>query len=262
VPLLKIGRALILLFLCVASLRAEEPQSAKIAFQSYISALETRLDAQNGSGSSFLWIDQDAQRHDAARKGEIPVRHINTPSVSGGTLEHWIGGTFIPNATPAQVLKVDQDYARYSAYYAPEIVQSRLLSHEGNHFQVFYRLKKHKIVTVVLDTTHGIDFVPLGSDKYFVRSHSEQIHEVKNPGEADEKVLREGEGLGFLWSMNSYWRVEQRDGGVYVECEVVTLARSIPLGMGALLRSTIESFASDSLTNTLRAKKQAVLATH
>jgi hypothetical protein len=259
VPYLKIFRGLILLFLSIASLHAEESQSAKLAFQNYITTLEARLNAQNSSGNSFLWIDQNDQRRAAARNGEIPVQHVDTPPVSGGTLEHWIGGAFIPNATLEQVLKIDQDYPHYTSYYAPEIVQSRVLAHDGDHFQVFYRLKKHKIVTVVLDTTHSIDFVHLGDNRYFVRSHSEQIHEVKNPGEPDEKVLPEGDGLGFLWSMNSYWRVEQRNGGVYIECEVVTLARSIPLGMGALLRPTIESFASDSLINTLKEKRQAVL---
>jgi len=257
---LKTFRLFAFLLLCVAPLQAEEPQSAKTAFQKYIVALETRLNTQNSSGKDFLWIDQDARRLATVRKGEITVQHVNTPSVPGGTLEHWIGGEFIPNATLPLVLKIDQDYARYTTYYAPEIIQSRLLAHDGNHFQVFYRLKKHKIVTVVLDTVHGIDFVPLDSDRYFIRSRSEQVREVKDAGEADEKVLPEGEGLGFLWAMNSYWRVEQRDGGVYLECEVVTLARSIPLGMGALLRSTIESFASESLTNTLKEKRQAVLA--
>jgi hypothetical protein len=260
VPVLKVYLSLALLFFCTAITQAEEPQAAKSAFQSYIAALETRLDVQNTAGSGFLWVDQDAQRRDAVRKGGIPVQRVNTPQVPGGTLEHWIGGAFLPNATLDQVLKIDQDYAHYAAYYTPDIIQARLISHTGNHFQVFYRLKKHKIVTVVLDTVHGIDFVPLGNDRYFVRSHSEQVHEVKDPGEPDEKVLPEGQGLGFLWAMNSYWRVEQRDGGVYVECEVVTLARSIPLGMGALLRSTIESFASESLANTLKAKRQAVLA--
>lgn len=247
------------LLLCCASLYAEEPLAARTAFQNYINSLESRLNAQNSSASNFLWVDQSGLR-DAVKRGEIPVQHIKSPDVSGGTLEDWIGAAFIPNATLSQVLKIDQDYAHYATYYAPEIVQVRLLSHSGNHFQVFYRLKKHKFVTVVLDTTHGIDFTPLDDHRYFVRSRSEQIHEVKDAGEAGEKIMPEGEGLGFLWAMNSYWRVEQRDGGVYVECEVVTLARSIPFGMGALVRSTIESFASESLANTLKAKKQAVLS--
>jgi hypothetical protein len=88
------------------------------------------------------------------------------------------------------------------------------------------------------------------------------VREVRNAGESDEKVLPQGEGLGFLWAMNSYWRVQQRDGGVYIECEVVTLARAIPFGMGPLVKSTIQSFASESLANTLKEKQHAVLSSH
>lgn len=247
---------------CSLTAGAEESEQAKAAFQQYIAALESRLDAQNNLRNGFLWIDQDPKRLEGARKGEVPVQQIHAPQPSGGTIEDWIGGAFLPHATLDQVLKTDQDYAHYTTYYAPEIVESRVLSHDGNHFRVFYRMKKHKIVTVVLDTVHDIDFVPLSSDRYFLRSHSASVREVKNAGEPDEEVLPEGEGLGFLWAMNSYWRVLQRDGGVYIECEVVTLARSIPLGMGALLRPTIESFASDSLVNTLKAKRRALLNSH
>jgi hypothetical protein len=251
---------LALLIPCCVIAHAEESQSAKTGFQEYITALETRFDRQNASKENFLWLDQNAQRLEAARKGEVPVLQVKTPQVDGGTIEDWIGGTFLPGVTLEQVLRVDQDYAHYAAYYAPDIVEARLLSHQDNHFQVFYRLKKHKIVTVVLDTGHNIDFLPISKDRYAVRSRSTSVREVRNAGEPDEEVLPEGEGLGFLWAMNSYWHVEQRDGGVYIECEVVTLARSIPFGLGALVRSTIESFASESLTNTLKEKQRAVLA--
>jgi hypothetical protein len=255
----KTASALLVLIACVRLAYAEEPEQAKAGFQSYIASLETRFDAQNASRENYLWIDRQPQRREAVRKGEIRVQQINAPQVDEGTIEDWIGGAFLPGVTLDQVLKVDQDYANYAKFYAPEIVQVRLISHQGNHFQVFYRLKKDKIITVVLDTVHNIDFLPLSNDRYSVRSRSANVREVRNAGSPDEEVLPQGEGLGFLWTMNSYWRVEQRDGGVYVECEVVTLARSIPFGMGALLRPTIESFASESLENTLRAKRQAAL---
>jgi hypothetical protein len=248
----------IVLLIASAPIFSEESAQTKTAFQNYVTAVEKRIDTQNASRDGYLWIDQDPQRRAAVRNGEIQVQEIHAPQIDGGTIEDWIGGAFLPNTTLAQVLKVDQDYAHYTTYYAPEIVQARLISHDGNHFRVFYRLKKHKVVTVVLDTIHDIDFSPIADDRYNVRSRSESVREVRNAGQSDEQVLPEGEGLGFLWTMNSYWRLEQRDGGVYIECEVVTLARSIPFGMGGLLRPTIESFASDSLENTLKAKRRAV----
>jgi hypothetical protein len=258
--LLKTILAFTFLIACISPAYTEEPEQARTAYKNYIATLEARLDKQNASREGFLWLDQDASRRDAARQGKFPVQQIHAPQIDGGTIEDWIGGAFLPNATLEQVLKVDQDYANYGKYYAPEIVEARLLSHQGNTYRVFYRLKKHKIVTVVLDTIHDIEFFPLSSDRYFIRSRSVSVREVRDAGQRDEKVLPEGEGLGFLWAMNSYWRVEQRDGGVYIECEVVTLARSIPFGMGAMLRPTIESFASESLSNTLQAKLRAVQA--
>lgn len=254
-------RAIVCAALIASAISAfsEEPAQAKAAFQNYITALEARFDAQNKSSEGYLWIDQNPQRREAVRKGEVQVEHVHAPQIDGGTIEDWIGGAFLPNATLDQVLKVDQDYGDYTKYYAPEIVQVRVLAHQGHHFQVFYRLKKHKVVTVVLETVHDIDFLPLGQDRYSLLSRSASVREVRNAGQQDEEVLPQGEGLGFLWAMNSYWRVEQRDGGVYVECEVATLARSIPFGMGALLRPTIESFASESLENTLKEKRRAVL---
>lgn len=258
ITLRKTSFHLLLLIACAAY--AEEPRQAKAAFQKYITALETRVATQNASRDRFLWLDQDAQRLAAVRKGEIQVQQIHAPQVDGGTIEDWIGGAFLPGATLDQVLKVDQDYDNYPKYYAPEIVKTRVISHDGNHYQIFYRLKKHRVVTVVLDTIHDIDFLPLDNGRYSVRSRSENVREVRNAGESNEEVLPQGAGFGFLWAMNSYWRVKERDGGVYIECEVVTLARSIPFGMGTLLRPTIESFASESLENTLKEKREAVLA--
>jgi hypothetical protein len=252
--------ALTFFVLCCGGLRAEESQATKQAFQSYIDSLEKRLETQNASNDHFLWIDQNPRRRDSVRKGAIEVERVDTPQIPGGTLEHWIGGEFIPGVTLADVIKADQNYVKYPAYYAPEILQARVLSRDKNHFKVFYRLKKHEIVTVVLDTTHDVDFISLGSDKYFVRSRSEDIREVSRYGSSDEKDLPENQGTGFLWSMNSYWRMEQRDGGVYLECDVVTLGRSIPLGIGGLVRSVIDSLARESFTNTLVNKRRAVLA--
>lgn len=254
--------AMVLTFfvLCCAGLRAEESQATKQAFQSYIGSFEKRLEAQNASNAHFLWIDQDPRRRDSVRKGAIEVQRVDTPQIPGGTLEHWIGGEFIPGVSLGDVIKADQNYAKYATYYAPEILQARVLSKNKNHFKVFYRLKKHEIVTVVLDTTHDVDFIPLSRDRYFVRSRSDDVREVSHYGSSNEKVLPANQGTGFLWSMNSYWRMEQRDGGVYIESDVVTLGRSIPLGLGGLVRSIIDSLARESFTNTLVNKRRAVLA--
>ena len=60
-----------------------------------------------------------------------------------------------------------------------------------------------------------------------------------------------GSDGGYLWRLNSYWRFIARDGGVYVECESITLTRGIPTGFGWLVRPFVTSIPRESLAFTL-----------
>ncbi len=55
--------------------------------------------------------------------------------------------------------------------------------------------------------------------------------------------------------MNSYWRYEQVDGGVLVECESLTLSRSIPAALLYIVRPLIKSVARESMQRTLRSMR-------
>jgi hypothetical protein len=72
------------------------------------------------------------------------------------------------------------------------------------------------------------------------------------------RELPPGQDHGFLWRLNSYWRFEERDGGVYVECEAISLTRNVPLGLGWLVNPIIRSLPRESLANTLWATREAV----
>ena len=52
-----------------------------------------------------------------------------------------------------------------------------------------------------------------------------------------------------------------RDGGVYVQSEVVSLTRDIPTGLGWLIGPFVNSIPKESLTFTMEATRRAV-ATH
>ncbi len=246
-----------LLFAALAAQAELKPETAA-AYQKYIAALDIQMAAQNRSQSGFLWIDRDASRQQAVRRGEIVTQQVKSLSVPGGMIQHWIGGVFLPGATLARVVRVDQDYADYGKIYGPDVSQAKVLSHEGNHFVVAYRITKTKVLTAVMDTVHAIDYMPLGPTRMAMQSRSESVRQVENAGNPAERDLAEGEGSGFLWAMNSYWRMEERDGGVYVECEAITLSRDVPFGLGALIDPMLQSFAEESLKKTIEAKRQAV----
>ena len=62
-----------------------------------------------------------------------------------------------------------------------------------------------------------------------------------------------------MWRLNSFWRYEERDGGVYVECEAISLTRDVPSGLGWLINPIIRNLPKESLVNLLNATRQALV---
>ncbi len=230
------------------------------AYRQYIGKVEARVEQQNQSREAFLWSATVKGGTAQAIAGQTLTQKLGTPAFDGGLVQHWIGAAFFPKATMTRVLEVDQDYERYKEMYAPDIVASKLLGRSGNRFDIYYRLRKKKVVTAVMDTRHQVEFRPLGAGRQTITSRSTEVREVEDFGEATERVLPVGEGQGFLYAMNSYWRMQESDGGVHVECEAITLARTLPFGLRTVIGPLIESFAVESLKSTLDAKRRAVQA--
>jgi hypothetical protein len=86
----------------------------------------------------------------------------------------------------------------------------------------------------------------------YSQSRSTRIAEVDNPGDVEERGMLPGQDHGFLWRLNSYWRFEQRDGGVYVECEGISLTRTVPVGLGWLVNPIVRTLPRESLEKSLR----------
>jgi hypothetical protein len=68
-------------------------------------------------------------------------------------------------------------------------------------------------------------------------------------------VVGSSEDHGFLWRMNTYWSWQERDGGLYLQVESVSLTRGIPVGLGWAVRPFVESIPRESLEFTLRASR-------
>jgi hypothetical protein len=243
--------AALLPLLAVRCLTSADLKPATVsAFDQYIRQAEQRLDARK----TFLWADEVADRAGRARKGEVLVEPTGAKpliAVTDGLIHDWIGTIFIPGATLAQTIGHLQEYNRSPSLHR-EVIASHILSRDGNDFKVYMRLLKKKIITVVLDTDHDIRYIPIDATHWKSQSHTTKIAEVQNAGKKDEKELPAGTGEGFLWKLNTYWRFEQRDGGMWIECEAISLTRDIPTGLGWLIEPIIRSLPKDSLENTLR----------
>ena len=244
-----------------ASAAAELKSETVAAFDNYIRTTEARIADQASGKRSFLWTDESAQRRDLVRKGQIVAQPWNSRGevqVPGGLIHDWIGSVFIPGVSLDKVLAMVQDYDNHYKIYQPEVIKSRTLQHDGNHYKIYLRLVKKKYITAVLDTEHDVNYYPLSATRLHSRSYSTRIAELENAGERDERELPGGEGRGFLWRLYSYWRFEERDGGVYLECEAVSLTRDIPTGFGWLIEPIIRDLPKDSLMRTLEGTRQAL----
>ena len=239
------------------------------AFNSYVAKTEARNAAtlQNGP---FLSVDgfPDTQRTEALAKlhaGDVQMHRFsvpkegNNPDVPGGLIHDWQGIVFVPGVKLDDVLKILQDYDHQSIYYAPDVAKSRIESHRGNEYRIFLQFRRHKIVTVVLNTEHQVTYYRDSPLRAHSRSSAVRISQVQDPGGPHEKEKPPGEDDGFLWRMETWWRMEERDGGVYVQNEAVTLTRSIPTGLGWLIEPFITKIPEETLQFTLDATRKAVL---
>ena len=254
---------------------AHEPLSFELktaeAFAEYVRATEARNESELKRGEGLLWIDDlpEAQRkRDYAElaRGETLIERRNAFergrefACPGGLIHHWEGVIFVPGARLEDVLRVLQDYDHHAEYYAPDVVESKTKSHEGEHFKVYLRFRRQKVITAVLNTEHEITYFRDSETRAHSRSSATHIAEVENPGKKNEREKSRDEDNGFLWSMETWWRMEEKDGGVYVQSEAVSLTRDIPFGLGWMIGPFITSIPKETLTFTLEATRKAVVA--
>jgi hypothetical protein len=234
-----------------------KPATAQ-AFEQYVRHTEDRL---NGA-KLFLWADENADRARRVKAGEIVVQPFTGKpdrSLTGGGLIHdWVGSVFIPGATVEQTLAMAQDYPRHKDIYKPEVIDSRILSRQGNDFHIYLRLLKKKVITVQLNTEHEVKYSQAGPKRWRSASKTTKIAEVDNPGKPDEREKPPGTGEGFLWKLDTFWRFEERDGGTWVECQALSLTRDVPFGLGWVIEPIIRNLPKESLENTLRSMRAAL----
>jgi hypothetical protein len=165
---------------------------------------------------------------------------------------------FIPGANLGKVRSIMQDYTNYKTYFRPKVIESRLLSHRRDEFEVFLRLYEKHILTVVLNTNYAIEYGALDPGHMNIVSRSTRVAEVKNSKRSFDEEEPVGKDTGFLWALNSYWRLEEGDGGVYAECEAISLSRDVPFGLGWAIKGFLDQFPKESMENTLAGLKRAV----
>jgi hypothetical protein len=245
-------------------------QSGAIAaFDGYVRLTDERNDTELRRGTALLWIDslpepKRSEAYAALMRGEVQIRQLNTLENAkpvpcpGGMIHHWVGAAFIPGAKLNNVLAILEDYDHQSTYYAPDVERSAIISRDGDHFRVFLRFRRQKVITVVLNSEHDVHYFLDAPVRAHSRSSATRVSEVEDPGERDEREKPPGNDGGFLWRMETWWRMEERDGGVYIQSEAASLTRDIPVGLGWMIGAFVRSIPKETLQFTLEATRKAV----
>ena len=259
--------AMVLVLAPLGNVVAAEPQrAANSGFDSYINGIESRLARQHLSQSSFLaGLDASENTRSRLRGGELIVEKLtpaNGPDLPGAMLHHWRATAFVPGARAADFERMMKDFNSYPQHFAPQVVQAQLLSERDDHgidrVAASMRVCQKHIITVVMDMAYDVAFGLLDPRHGYSFSRSTRIAEIESPGTSRERALSASEEHGFLWRLNTYWSWEERDGGLYMQIETVSLTRSIPVGLRWAIGPFVESVPRESLEFTLRSACNAL----
>ena len=241
-----------------ASLKSETVN----AWDEYISTAEIQTDHHLDAGKAFLWADETPDRAARILRREIVVAPSgpNIPiKVPSGLVHDWIGAAFIPNAAIKDVLFIVRNYARYSEFYSPNVIDSKAVATSDaiDRFSMVLR-NKSMFSRLALENEYRVNYVRVDEQRLYSVSRTTRIREIAEYGTSGQHILPQDEGTGLIWRLYSVTRLVERDGGVYVEMEVIVLSRDIPAAVRWFVGPLVRRASREYLLTVLRQTRDAV----
>jgi hypothetical protein len=256
------------------------------AWEQYIAAARAQETAQMTSAEPFFVVYKTPGTDARLKQGEVVVVPIGAEvpkHVSSGLIHHWAGAVFIPNGTVSEVLTVLRDYGRYKDIYHPAVVDSKAISSNphkaatastapggesasppadssGEIEDDFSMILMNKTVVAktALDGDYHSSYIRVNDGRWCEVLDSTRIQEIAGYGHPSQHTLPKDQGTGLIWRSHSITRVEERDGGVLVEVEVIALSRDIPVAFRPVVSPVVRRVSREALVTSLQQTKDAV----
>ncbi|HEY7699554.1 MAG TPA: hypothetical protein VIE88_14120 [Vicinamibacteria bacterium] len=238
------------------------------AWSAYIEATEARITAELAPEGAFL-VQENSPRLDARETilaGRVYVEKMETRNVEGkkipipgGRIHHWLGSVLIRNVELSEVLGWLRDCSNFENHFEG-VERSRNLSVQGDVIECFLRVRGKKVRTVHYDTEQTIRYSTVGAGRAASRTEATRIVQLKDPGSPKESEMPEGRDSGYLWRWNSYWRFKAEGNQVIVECESISLSRSVPKAFWWIVKPFLSSLPKEYLQSTLASLRDAIEA--
>ena len=239
---------------------AELKSDTVMAWGKYVRLTEERIEGElQGVDSSLL--------SEVLPLDKIVVLNLETVDKTGkkipvpnGIIHHWRGAVLIPTILLGPSLQVIRSSSNRADYYE-DVLESRLLEKRGDVELSYLKLRRSQaMVEVAYNTEHRVEYRWHGEAFVSSRSIATKIAEIVDLGKDTEREKPEGNDRGYLWKLNTYWKYRQVEQGVLVECETLTLSRSIPLLLKFVLSPFINGMARKSMVKTLESLRNRVLS--
>lgn len=257
------------LWLAVPVGAGELPPDRLAAWSEYVRLTEARIASELGSREGFLVQDfghpaESVRDLEALGEGELVLESMETRrgdgddiEVPGGMIHHWRGAVLIPGVTLDEVL-ADILYPDEAGSQQQDVLETRVLERGPNWLRIYLKLVRSKIVTATYNTVHRVEYVRHDATHASSRTVATYLRELADAGTPDEREKPQDEDRGFLWRLNSYWRYQEVAGGVIVECESLTLSRSIPFLIAPIIRPIVSGVAKESMDRTLKSMRERI----
>src|SRR5437016_3378309 len=186
--------ASVLLLAVGTPVRARQLRSDTLAaFDRYTRFTEARLSEQHAGRQPFLWVDSLGERdrtraYEQLRAGQVIVgkmesrdgtKRIDAP---GGLIHHWVATVLFSGVPLDRAVAFVQDYEHYADHFRPMIRQAKLKKRDGDRFDSWTQLYTKKIITVVLNVDHHVEFTKMDDHRVWSISRSTRISEVDGFG--------------------------------------------------------------------------------
>jgi len=253
--------AWVLLSSSLMSAATLKPESIQ-AWDRYLSVAQSNLSKHTQENATFLWADESRERRQKVRDGETVVAETYSGAskkAPGALIHDWTGVTFLPGARMEDVISVLRNYGHYKEYYSPTVIRSKTMEQSAltDRFSVVM-MNQSLIVKTAIESDCQATYHELTDKRWYALSNATRIQEIDDFGRSGEHRLPVGEGGGYLWRLATITRLEERDGGVYLEVEALALSRDVPLSLRFVVDPIIRRVSRNSLIESLGQTSRAV----
>lgn len=257
---IRTGLMILLLLLSATFTQAAQPkQDALRAWDNYIGSVNTSVAERNAGRRPFLSVDESSEMLRRVQNGELVVTKHDPRKVPQGLIHHWIGVMFVPNVSLDQVMQVLNSYDRYSDIYKPLIRKTSVIEQAGDTVKLnVLAVQKALSVTAAVETDEEIQIARPAPSRVSITANSVRIQEIADYGQPSEHAFPEDRTPGYVWRALIVDRLEQRNGGVYVELETISLSRGIPVEVRWLIKPLTDDLPRKMMTDMLDDMRSAV----